>query len=432
MRTPKKYQVLDEYRAKLPKLTKSQERWFLDNAFNNFAFMPGAKYAYCGKCNQKYVSSINEKVEVCPHCGEKIEVQRKGRKFYSRVLIATTYKGWQVFRMFDVFIKKDKDGIHKTIFEVSQRWVDASGNSAVFARSFRMFSSELNYDSEIVYKKDYQYSTYYVSCNYYYWYDEMYPRKRFIPELKRNGIDMWDRDNVISASINILQKPLIESLVKNGQSEIADYIIKDNYPRIPEHCVKLALRYSYKPDVKTWVDYIRDLQDLNMDTHNPKILLPENLYEAHQRTIEIKEKRREEREKRNKYISSLKTAKSKNNLYKKEKKDYLNITFNDGMIFFHVLQNVNEFFEEGKAMHHCVSSYWDKQDSLVLSARDNTGKRVETVEVDLRYYKVVQSRGVCNKDSEHHQRIVKMVENNMNLFKIDRKKLKKARKSVVL
>lgn len=70
--------------------------------------------------------------------------------------------------------------------------------------------------------------------------------------------------------------------------------------------------------------------------------------------------------------------------------------------------------EEGRAMHHCVfdGSYFLRAESLVLSATID-GKRVETVEISLKTLKVVQSRGVCNKNTEHHERIVKLVNKNM-------------------
>ena len=70
--------------------------------------------------------------------------------------------------------------------------------------------------------------------------------------------------------------------------------------------------------------------------------------------------------------------------------------------------------EEGRAMHHCVfdGSYFLRPESLVLSATID-GNRVETVEISLKTLKVVQSRGVCNQNTEHHDRIVKLVKKNM-------------------
>ena len=44
-------------------------------------------------------------------------------------------------------------------------------------------------------------------------------------------------------------------------------------------------------------------------------------------------------------------------------------------------------------------------------------KRIETVEVDLKKLCVVQSRGVCNQNTEYHDRIIDLVNSNMNLIR---------------
>jgi hypothetical protein len=69
--------------------------------------------------------------------------------------------------------------------------------------------------------------------------------------------------------------------------------------------------------------------------------------------------------------------------------------------------------EEGIAMHHCVGLYYNRPQSLILSARVD-GKRVETIEVNLNAYSLMQSRGVCNESTEFHDRIVKLVNDNMD------------------
>ena len=71
---------------------------------------------------------------------------------------------------------------------------------------------------------------------------------------------------------------------------------------------------------------------------------------------------------------------------------------------------------EGKAMHHCVGNYYTREDSLILSATIN-GKRIETVEVSLSQMKVLQCRGVCNSNTEYHDRIIRLVEDNAGLIR---------------
>ncbi len=83
-----------------------------------------------------------------------------------------------------------------------------------------------------------------------------------------------------------------------------------------------------------------------------------------------------------------------------------------------MLQNLWEIEQEGNIMHHCVyaNGYYNKPDSLLLSARIQE-KRVETIEVSLKDFSVVQSQGACNQNTEYHDRIVGLVEKNMNLIK---------------
>lgn len=44
-------------------------------------------------------------------------------------------------------------------------------------------------------------------------------------------------------------------------------------------------------------------------------------------------------------------------------------------------------------------------------------KHVETIEVNLKSFQIVQSRAVCNGTSEYHDRIIRLVEKNMSLIK---------------
>ena len=67
------------------------------------------------------------------------------------------------------------------------------------------------------------------------------------------------------------------------------------------------------------------------------------------------------------------------------------------------------------AMHHCVYAcgYYKKSTSLILGATIG-GKRIETIEVSLKTFEVVQSRGVCNSVTEHHDAILRLMEANMD------------------
>ena len=79
-----------------------------------------------------------------------------------------------------------------------------------------------------------------------------------------------------------------------------------------------------------------------------------------------------------------------------------------------MLESVQEYIEEGQALHHCVftNEYHLKEKSLILSARIE-GKRVETIEVSLETMQVIQCRGLMNQNTEYHERIIELVHQNM-------------------
>ena len=45
------------------------------------------------------------------------------------------------------------------------------------------------------------------------------------------------------------------------------------------------------------------------------------------------------------------------------------------------------------------------------------GRRIETVEVSLKTFEVVQCRGLCNENTEYHERIIDLVNKNANLIR---------------
>ena len=79
-----------------------------------------------------------------------------------------------------------------------------------------------------------------------------------------------------------------------------------------------------------------------------------------------------------------------------------------------MLESVQEYIEEGQALHHCVftNEYHLGEKSLILSDRIE-GKRIETIEVSLETMQVIQCRGLQNKNTEYHERIIKLAHRNI-------------------
>ena len=97
---------------------------------------------------------------------------------------------------------------------------------------------------------------------------------------------------------------------------------------------------------------------------------------------------------------------------------FQDLVITDNQLTIIPLKSIEDFKEEGDKMHHCVftNEYWKRENSLILSARIED-KRIETVEVNLKTLRVVQSQGVLNHDTKYHDRIIGLVTKNMNLIR---------------
>lgn len=91
------------------------------------------------------------------------------------------------------------------------------------------------------------------------------------------------------------------------------------------------------------------------------------------------------------------------------------------------LQSVDEFKEEAEHMHHCVyrMGYWNyftHPSSLILSAKDDNGKRLATIEYNMASNTIVQCRAACNAVPERDKEIRKLITDNKAEFvKLEKK-----------
>lgn len=174
-------------------------------------------------------------------------------------------------------------------------------------------------------------------------------------------------------------------------------------------------------DGSMYDDYLRLLDYFHLDTHNAHYVCPKNLKAAHdelvnrKRRIEAKERAEEDRKRK---IERMARIKADIASFIKRIQPFLDVEIKEDDIVIRPLQSVSQFYQEGKTMHHCVyaNEYYKKKDTLILSARV-AGKRKETIEVNLKTFKVVQSRAVCNSNSEYHDKIIELMNRNMNLIR---------------
>ena len=202
-------------------------------------------------------------------------------------------------------------------------------------------------------------------------------------------------------------------MLKAGQGELLKYFVHRDFRNIDTYwnSIRICIRNGYTiEDGSMWCDYITQLHFFGKDTNSPKYVCPNNLHQQH----DLYMKKRRAYNEREELERKRQKARENEAKFKELKGKFFGIAFTDGIIQVRVLESVDEYMEEGRAMHHCVfdGSYFLRPESLVLSATID-GNRVETVEISLKTLKVVQSRGVCNQNTEHHDRIVKLVKKNM-------------------
>lgn len=245
----------------------------------------------------------------------------------------------------------------------------------------------------------------------------IYPKFKATDILKRNGFkgDFHDiaPTRLISA---LLTDPRAETLLKAGQYPMLEHYLYRSFDMERYWAsVKICIRNGYIiKDGSMWRDMIDLQRHFGKDTNNRKYVCPSDLRAEHDRLVRKRIRQRELEQ----LAERRREAEKHEKEYRKLKGKFFGIVMTDGTLNIRVLESVAEFAEEGTMMHHCVwaNAYYLKKDSLVLSATID-GERIETIEVSLKTFKVVQSRGLYNKNTEYHDRIISLVDKNMNLIR---------------
>jgi len=244
-----------------------------------------------------------------------------------------------------------------------------------------------------------------------------------LPILKRNGLkrsfhNMQPRDviegllknNIFETLWKCKQFPLLRAFAYNWNRDYNDVS--------KMAAVKIVLRHNYHiKDGRMWVDMVNMLERAHKDFRNPKFVCPISLEAGHDKAMDLCNKYEEKQRKIKEQKELLEDQKAVK-AYEVARKCFIGMVISDGTVVIQVLPTVKDVEQEGKAMHHCVftNKYYKRLDSLLLTAKVND-ERVETIEVDLKRYQLVQSRGVCNQNSEYHDEIVNLVNENMNVIR---------------
>ena len=397
-------------------ITKQQIKWAFRECITHFAYRLPKGCTTCMDCGHSWVMNKHRETYTCPHCRAKLQVQTtRARKHKEQhyFTILTTSGNYQVLRMCLLIVGMEK-GCKASSYtiEIGQYWWNAQGRKTIVAvqRVLGRYIDTFSYCSPMAVRNDNE-AYRHIS------YSQIYPKFKATEALRRNGFKNDFHDIAPTVLIPaLLSDSRAETLIKAGRTEHLKYFLDNS--RAFDACwqsYKVATRNGYDiEDISIWCDYVDMLRRLGKDIHSPKYVCPTDLHREHvRRQHELRRQReREEKEKRRK------KAMEDERRFHELKSKFFGIRFTDGTIQVHVLESVQEHLEEGTAMHHCVFSneYYLKENSLILSATIE-GRRIETIEVNLDTLKVVQSRGVCNKNTEYHDQIVSLVNANRKLIR---------------
>lgn len=403
--------------GKLSPVSPKAVEWAVRNVITHFALRTSSHNCTCGDCGMKFDHKGKGKSVCCPHCGHRLQVKDTLKRkevqsaYFSSLEVADGLQVQRVFLLRTVCRKGMK--LEASCMEVCRLWLNADGRMAVTsrARTLGWYVDSFNWCTGIDLKLLSE--VHWVISDTY-----VYPRYKVLPELRRNGMKgrLPDGCHPVRLMKALLTDSRIETMMKSKDLQAVAYFV--SRPLDLDGCwqsYKVAARHHYRPsDCGLWCDTIRLLEQCGKDIHNAKYICPQDLKAAHDHWLDKRNKAEEKRRDREQMLR----AKAREADFYREKSRFFGIVISDNDIEISVLDSIEAFQVEGSTLHHCVfqCEYYAKADSVILSAHDRQGNRIETVEFSLSQGKVVQSRGLCNSNTDYHDRIVGLVNANAYRF----------------
>lgn len=346
------------------------------------------------------------------------ETPKCNSKVYYAVL--EQKKEFSVVRYFSFVKHKMKDNVCREFMQV---WVSAHGN---VVRAKQRFATYGYYDTflmdspmEVRTNRKNGYYNRLTDISYSKLFIRSRKAEKVICNYRENQFYLIGRNYVwLPDDLHVDTFPFLETILKQ-RARIAELLLL-NRLQFKQEIVKLAWKHGYlteELDYNLWSDTVSMAEKLHYDLHNPFYVCPMNLHTTHN-LYTLRLKREEEREERQRAAMKRMNDEQAEKYFENFIKKFIGFKVENGSITIQPLKSIEEFKEEGEMMHHCVFAcgYYKKPDTLILSAQVN-GEHTETIEIDLKSFSIVQSRGVCNQPSEYHEQIKSLLLNNMYKLK---------------
>ena len=365
----------------------------------------------------------------CPHCGKPMKIDHwayNKRKCEDVVATRATYGDWNIVRYYNEILHcKVGRKAELELQEIGADWIKGGRTIHYISRIGGMYYTKYWRDrtrhfadhspESIIWDGTEHYGDTHLSLD---------------AELSKRGISTSQLHGLkLTQILSYMEEDAhFETLWKQGDWEIAKFFRKDLGRFWSE--IRIARKNGYKIDnLSEWRDMIYMLRYLGKDTHNPKYICPTNLHDAHQavlaeqnRRIEIEnERRRREQDEINRRRAEelMKKAKETEEEFIKRREKYFDLTINGVGFTIVCLKSIDEFKNEGDTLNHCVfrCGYYNKANSLILSARDADNNPIETIEIDLQSFRILQCYGNHDSHTALHNEIVKTMNENMGAVK---------------
>ena len=433
-----------ELSSKLPAITEAQKEWAKEHIFSHEAYKCKDEL-WCSECGGTWIDTSKSELSVivlgdeteCPYCHHKLKVKVSRKKKNAEEVYMSILQvagDLQVIRhilcskyvrkrSFD--LKSVQDYIHYSFSETVQEWITIDGKRTIMAKPMNMGSNGWIYSEPLSIKNEYGSGMYHYYGDLYAIYGELYPRMKLLPELRKRGIGRKFPDVNPSKLIRALLAGNndAELCLKTKQILMLQHMFKEGYYQLrykPSFNICNRNHYLIK-DASMWCDYMGLLSYFNKDMRNAKYVCPKDLKAEHDRLLrkkrELEARQRKERG-RIEAIRKEKQLKEDIMAFYNRMEKFFGMEIKGSGITIRPLESITQFYKEGKTMHHCVyaNKYYKRSECLIMTAIVGES-HVETIEVNLKSFQVVQSRAICNGQSEYHSKILELVNKNMNLIR---------------
>lgn len=365
-------------------------------------------------------------------------------KTFSCFTVHSNMSEFMVRRLYRVYKCTDKSTDHFFFVEIIREFDDGE-KKTYFAkqRSMGHYFDCFIYGSDIELRGNYSNYAGYQLSDLFLLSMDSYSEDNASRRIDCVGIDPKELIRVIR------NNPVAENMYKTGDP-LFGWLLWNGHAKQICRAITLAKRHGFEFNKHTtplWFDMVHAIIYCKKDWHNPVFIAPADLMDTHDKFTEMRHRMEvKERERKRRLAEQLRIERqieavkkqleedsTKNEAYVKRRKRFYDMVLTDGLIECRVLKDIKAFEEEGTAMAHCVfrCKYYDKPYSLILSARIGE-ERIETIEVDLAHYKIKQCYGKHDQFTMHHQRILDLINAQMDTIKAyNRNRVKKQMKIAV-